>query len=112
MSNRPPLKATDPRAWGACWSDTALADAFAGRDAVPIAEALRYEGAAPRDRVWLGCHYLARHDLAALVAFAERCARCAAAAAAARYAAAAAAGAAARAAARAQQIAWLLEAVS
>jgi hypothetical protein len=84
--------ATDPRRWGACWSDAEIAEMFEGRKSVEIREALAPEsGISEPDRVWLGCRYLAEYDRPALVRFAKRCAAGADAA----YAARAARGAAA-----------------
>ena len=96
IAARPTIKAADPRAWGACWSDAKIGRYFAGREEISVVDVLSDDLIEPPDRVWIGCAYLARHDRPALIAFANRC--YAAAAYATAYAAATAAAAAAYAA--------------
>jgi hypothetical protein len=115
IAARPTIKAADPRAWGACWSDAKIGRYFAGREEISVVDVLSDDLIEPPDRVWIGCAYLARHDRPALIPFANRCYAAAyddAAAATTAYAAAAAAYAAtatATATARKAQIAHLVE---
>ena len=67
------IKSTDPRSWGACWTDEQISTYFGTLIEIPVITIIGDDTITVEDRVWITCAYLARHNLDKLVIFARGC---------------------------------------